>query len=83
VHDGRGWFYDEPLVKDLKRIYYPSEKNDASDAGDATATEKPHEVCKFCGKPIASAIHDWIGPDLNDPAHCECAEKWRQLNGDR
>jgi hypothetical protein len=84
VHDGRGWFYDESLVKDLKRIYYPSERNDASDTSDTSGTEKPHEVCKFCGKPIVDNVHDFVFEDNKDyPAHLDCARQWRETKANQ
>jgi hypothetical protein len=78
---GNGWLYDKEHLAMLKAIYLtPSEPSEPSEPSDHSALLK---VCKFCGKPITDAIRDWIGPELNDPAHVDCARQWRELHDAR
>jgi hypothetical protein len=79
TRDGNGWLYDEVLVKDLEGVYHSVPAPKKPSQGSQGSQEPLLEVCKFCGKPITESVHDWIGSNLDEPAHVECAEKWREL----
>jgi hypothetical protein len=78
LRNGNGYLYDVERMNLLRGIYLegtqPSQLPQPSQ-------EQLLEVCKFCGKPIESSIHDHIGLNLDEDAHIDCAEKWRELKG--
>ncbi len=79
---GNGWLYDKEHLELLKAIYLtPSEQ--PSEPSKPSEPSAMLEVCKFCGKPITDAVHDFVSEGEKDyPAHMDCARQWRENKGD-
>jgi hypothetical protein len=78
---GNGWLYDKERLEMLKAIYLTSSEQPSEPSKPSKPSAKL-EVCKFCGKPITDAVHDFVSEEDKDfSAHIDCAMQWRQLRG--